>query len=45
MTQIERIDQEKPCPIDSIPAKVLHENSDLLLPYLSNTYNSCISGS
>ena len=28
--------------MESIPAKVLKENSDLLLPYLSTTYNSCI---
>ena len=28
--------------MESIPAKVLKENSDLLLPYLNNTYNSCI---
>ena len=28
--------------MESIPAKVLKENSDLLLPYLSSTYNTCI---
>ena len=28
--------------MESIPAKVIKDNSDLLLPYLSNTYNSCI---
>ena len=42
MTQIERLDHKKACPIESIPAKVLKENSDLFLPYLSSTYNTCI---
>ena len=31
MTQIERLDHKKASPIESIPAKVLKENSDLLL--------------
>ena len=42
MTQIERLDQKKASPMERIPAKVLKENSDLLLPYLSSTYNSYI---
>ena len=41
MTQIERLDQTKACPMESIPAKVLKEIFDLLLSYLCNTYNSC----
>ena len=40
MTQIERLDQKKACPMESIPAKVLKENLDLLLPHLWNTSNS-----
>ena len=27
--------------MESIPAKVLKENSDLHLPYLSSIYNTC----
>ena len=42
MTQIERLDQKTESPMESIPAKVLKENSDLHLPYLSSTYNSYI---
>ena len=42
---IERLDQTKAFPIESIPAKVLKENSDLLFPYLISTCNSCISES
>ena len=45
MTQIERLDHRKASPIESIPAKVLKENPDLLLPHLISTYNSCISES
>ena len=45
MTQIERLDHKKSSPIESIPARVLKENSDLLLPHLVSTYNSCISES
>ena len=41
MTQIERLDQKKAYPMDSILAKLLKENSDLLLQYLCSTYNSC----
>ena len=40
MTQKDKI--KKVCPLGSVPAKVLEENFDLLLPSLSNTYNSCI---
>ena len=42
MTQIESLDHKKACPTESIPAKGLKENSDLLLPYLSSTVNTCI---
>ena len=28
--------------MESIPAEVFKENSDLVLPYLSSTYNTCI---
>ena len=45
MTQVERLDQIKASPMESIPAKVLKENPDLLLPHLISTYNSCISES
>ena len=45
MTQIERLDPEKAPPIESIPARVVKENSDLLLPHLVSTYNSSISES
>ena len=45
MTQIERLDPKKASPIESIPARVLKENSDLLLPHLASAYNSSISES
>ena len=45
MTQIERLDHKKASPIECIPDRVLKENSDLLLPHLVSTYNSCISES
>ena len=37
MTQIERLDHKKASAIESIPARVLKENSDLLLPHLVST--------
>ena len=36
---------KKACPIESIPAKVQKEISDLLLPHLISINNSCISES
>ena len=42
MTQLERLDQKTASSMENIPAKVLKENSDLLLLYLSSTYNSGI---
>ena len=42
MTQIERLDQKHECLMESIPAKALKEDFELLLPCLNNTYNSCI---
>ena len=42
MAQVERLDHKNACSIEIIPTKVLRENSDLLLPYLSSTCSTCI---
>ena len=41
--QLKRLDQKKATPLGSIPGKVLKENSDIFLPYLTDTFNLCLS--
>ena len=41
--QIKRLNPKKGSPKGSIPARVLKENSDLLVPHVISTYNTCIS--
>ena len=37
--QLHRLDPKKGTPLVSIPAKVVKENSDIFLTYLTNTFN------
>ncbi len=41
--QIKRLNPKNGSPKGSIPARVLKENSDLLVPHVISTYNTCIS--
>ena len=41
--QLKRLDSKKATPLESIPGKVLKENSDIFLPYLTDTFNLCLS--
>ena len=41
--QLERLDPKKATPLESIPGKVLKENSDIFLPHLTDTLNLCLS--
>ena len=41
--QLKRLDPKKATPLESIPSKVLKENSDIFLPYLTDTFNLCLS--
>ena len=41
--QIKRLNPKKESPKGSIPARILKENSDLLVPHVISTYIACIS--
>ena len=43
LTQINNLNHKKASPINSIPAKILKSNSDILLPYLTDAFNLCLS--
>ena len=41
-TQQQRLDPEKAAQLESIPAKILKESSDVFLPYLSSNFSLCL---
>ena len=41
--QLKRLDPKKATPLESIPGKVLEENSDIFPPYWTDTFNLCLS--
>ena len=41
--QLGRLDLKKATPLESIPVKILKGNSDIFLPYLTNSFNLCLA--
>ena len=42
--QVDNLDTKKASPIDSIPAKVIKENADIVASYLLHLFNKSVDG-
>ena len=42
ITEIQKINASKSCPINSIPCKIIKSNTDFFAPLLYNNFNNCI---